>query len=234
MALRLQLEDGTIKEYSTWYPIYYGQGEGKPHAYGTKCGIRWNQEPDRSDGCGHVDCALRACGGGIFSGIIIALFFTGFAAFGLYIMIQEGGYAWIILLIPAIASIAFSYSMIKHSWKNQKILNQKILDEIWEFRDYGTINGLKAQMIESYSTINEMDNIKTSDKRSSKLTLRYALFPIVFLTLGAVWFFSVMLVMIDIGRLTDHKFESPIPFYLHPLAWAFAIIGGLYMEAHKR
>lgn len=73
-----------------------------------------------------------------------------------------------------------------------------------------------------------------NSNRSSKLTLRDALFPIVFLTLGVVWFFSVMLVMTDTGGLMGHKFESPIPLYLHPVAWSFAIIGWIYMEVYKR
>jgi len=224
----LQLEDSTIKEYCTWYPIYYGQGEGKPDAYGTKCGIRWDKEPGRSDGCGHLDCALKASGGGVFSGIVIALFFIGFAAFGLYVMIQEGGYAWVIMLIPAIVSIAFSYSIIKHSWKNQKILN-----ELNEFKGHRTVCGIKAQIIERDSAFNEMDNIKMNSKWSSKLTLRNVLFPIVFLALGAVWFLSVMSVLADIGGLMGHKFESPIPLYLHPVAWTYAIIGWFFMKMYK-
>jgi hypothetical protein len=67
----------------------------------------------------------------------------------------------------------------------------------------------------------------------SKPTLLNVAFPIVFLTLGVVWFFSVMLIMTDIGGLMGYQFESPIPFYLHPVAWAFAIIGWLFMRAYK-
>jgi hypothetical protein len=98
------------------------------------------------DGCGHVDCALKASGGGIFGGIIIALFLTGFAAFGIYIMIQEGEYAWIIMLIPAIASIAFSYLILTDSWRSEKVI-----EELNEFRACRTVYGLKAQMIEDNS-----------------------------------------------------------------------------------
>lgn len=230
MAVRLQLEDGIIKEYRTWYSIYYGQGEGKPDAYGTKCGIRWNKEPSRLEGCSHIDCALRAKGSGILSGVIIALFFTGFAAYGLYIMLQEGEYAWIIMLIPGIASIAFSYSILTYSWKNQKII-----DKLHEFRDHGAIHGIKAQIIGGDSILNkssaiqkEADNIKLP-----KPTLLDVFFPIFFLALGVIWFSSTLVIMTDIGGLMGQRFESPIPYYLHPVAWAFAVIGWIFMRINN-
>lgn len=80
---------------------------------------------------------------------------------------------------------------------------------------------------------NKMDNIEVNARRAPKPTLRDALFLIIFLTIRVVWFFSAMLVMTEIEGLMGHIFESPIPLYLHPVAWAFAIIGGLFMKVHN-
>jgi hypothetical protein len=143
MSIRLQLENGEIKEYCTWYPIYSGGEDSTPKGYRTKCGVLWDKEPHKSDGCNHIDCALKAQGGGIISGIILAVFLIGFAIAGLDICFREaGGYFWVVMLIPAIASIAFSASILSYGWKSEKIKH-----ELYEFRKYGTINGINARLI---------------------------------------------------------------------------------------
>lgn len=200
MALRLQLEDGTIKEYRTWYAV--NRGEHVPLTYKTKCGIRWDREPGKSDGCSHIDCAIRSLGGSVIPVILVAAYLIGLAIFGLPPAFKEGGFVFVIMAVLSMGCVAWALWMISGIYGDEKVKR-----ELYEFRDHGTVHGIKAQMIEDDSTLNEMGSIEIDSRRSSKPTLLNLAFPIVFLTLGVVWFFSVTLIMTDIGGLMGYEAE---------------------------
>jgi len=76
--------------------------------------------------------------------------FTGFSAF----IINGIGVSWIIIMflpgiiIPPVLVLALGYT------------NEKRKRELYEFRDYGTVNGIKAKMIESDSNLDVKGNRK--------------------------------------------------------------------------
>ena len=141
MAVRLRLENGKPKEFLTWSSV--NSGEGNTVEYRTKCGILWKNKPDDLAGCNHIDCAINACGGGIVSGIMIAAFSMGFAAFGVKVCFQEAGYyPAVVMLIPFIFSVVFSSLILSSSYESEKVKR-----ELYEIRDHGTIHGIKAQLV---------------------------------------------------------------------------------------
>jgi len=89
----------------------------------------------------------------------------------------------------------------------------------------------KDDTIKEDSIANEMANkISMDNIRLVKSGILGLLFSIGFLVLGVIWFFSFMVIATDIGTLLGQRFDSPLPYYLHPAAWAFAVIGWVFME----
>jgi hypothetical protein len=141
MALKLKLDDGTIKEYSTYYRYGGGENDYKPPICETKCGIKWNPdwEPDRK-GCDHFDCAMYILEGNIKSYPNVIFASIGIMLFFVLVEMGSGmksiefviGYSSIMIII---LSILFR-NLARESTQEKR--------ELIEFRDHGTINGIKA------------------------------------------------------------------------------------------
>jgi len=147
MSIKLKLDYGTIKEYSTFFRYGGGENDYKPPTCETKCGIKWypNQEPGRK-GCDHFDCAMYVLESGINSyprsifiligGMLLLILLPiagGAKSIGIII-----SYSFLMIIITIIISILFR-NIARESAKKKM--------ELIEFRDHGTINGVKAQKI---------------------------------------------------------------------------------------
>ena len=130
MSLRLQLEDGKIKEYRTWLDTSNDPGH-IPSRYVTKCGYKCDIARD-ADKCNHLECAkyvaeqetknLSVTPAVILglSIIIMMLFHWDWVDW-----IKEAIFFWGLCLL-----VSLFYSKDKR--------------ELKEFEDKGTINGLRA------------------------------------------------------------------------------------------
>lgn len=137
MAVRLQLENGENKDYDTWYADSI-PGEWEIPTYSTKCGRHSKRDATSEQECDHLDCAIAAAEkyanqnkviaeGFLGLGVFAALFFAGSADLGNLLIIFIGD---ICVYRLAISST------------NDYIRKR---DELIEFRDHRTSNGIKAK-----------------------------------------------------------------------------------------
>lgn len=137
MAVRLQLENGEIKEYSTFC---YGMSPefSGPSIYYTKCGIQ-TKEWENSGGCDHLDCALEAVKHGV-------MIFTVLGAFFIPIMFIASYYETRNLLESISETIDF---LILWGILGSPValLSLKPWLELNEFVNHGTIRGIKARKL---------------------------------------------------------------------------------------
>jgi len=144
MSLKLKLENDEIKEYATVFEV--AGGEGGPATYSTKCGLKQHYPIHPHEECDHLDCAIDVTINDI------NLFKFGLKFFAillpLSILIDRSRIMfWIsfwgmmmLILLPIYGWSAY--------WSSEK---QK---ELKEFRDHGTINGIKAHEIITERDIN--------------------------------------------------------------------------------
>lgn len=134
--MQLQLENGEIKKYSTWYSE--SKTEYSNPTYKTKCGMVWDKEPSFDVACSHIDCAIEvvereATFSRIFSGMsfIVAI--------------------WFVIIFKLKPDVMFIFSIIYILVSIFLALNwyfeRKVKMELIEFRDHGTIKGIKAQKV---------------------------------------------------------------------------------------
>jgi hypothetical protein len=128
--MRLQLENGKITTYKTLFSIGGGEAISRIE---TKCGIKWPNPP--VGGCDHLDCAIYATEQEIREYKLIIISTIVFAVGG-FILTFSNRTAWplSLSLIPTIPGL-FAY----HILKRQK--------ELVEFKEYGTIKGIKASKL---------------------------------------------------------------------------------------
>jgi hypothetical protein len=131
MVVRLQTANGRIKEYKTTYPSC--GGEGLPNTYHTKCGRKWDYQPSPQEECDHLKCAISIVNADRKHGPLIAVFF--FVMSGMPYQRGEILLAVIFFLLPA---FYFLLSGLRAG---------KRFKELTEYRDRGTINGIKACQI---------------------------------------------------------------------------------------
>ena len=136
MSVRLQLENGEINNYCTWYSRT--EGESGPTTYHTECGMFWDKEPPSDGGCGHIECAIKAAefeANFFIAGIcVLALMFLIMFIFQ---MIEEGvTSSFIIYAALLVLPIGLSFRGFDKEYR-----------ELVEFRDHGTINGIRAEQI---------------------------------------------------------------------------------------
>lgn len=128
MALNLELENGLIKKYPTSYKVYYCLGpESTSYDIESKCNI--------SNECDHLDCAIYAAEYTAKDNkshfklyIFISIFWFAMTIFDRGLGLGLGG-------ICALFGIYWI-------WQSDKAA--KRAKELIEFRDHGTINGIKA------------------------------------------------------------------------------------------
>jgi len=103
MVLRLQVENGKIKEYPTfWFCI--STEPGVKSTYQTKCGLSFENNP-KTMACDHLDCALYAPKMEVIYPSVMLLVFSGIifsAALGetknFFFPVNSGAYAILIFL----------------------------------------------------------------------------------------------------------------------------------------
>jgi len=156
MVFRLQTAEGNIREYRTVYtakgePDPAGDSEGSPHyldKYCTYCGREWKEKTQDHEECNHMECAIylarkrRKDGpAGFMVGILLAAVSMILAG---WIMAEKGqNIVIILLLIPgALFPLMLAFrSLIRGLRAGEELL------ELTEFRDRGTVNGIKAWQI---------------------------------------------------------------------------------------
>ena len=138
MVVRLQTAEGEIKEYKTKYCV--GGVDGYCLEYRSNCGLEWKREPEPHEECHHLDCAVylakrQSKGGPEEFMISIALAAAGIILWGHG---QDLGLA--LIISGSLTLIAFS-SLIGGLRARTRS------GELTEYRDKGTINGIKASQI---------------------------------------------------------------------------------------
>lgn len=144
MSLKLKLDDGTIKEYSTYYRYGGGENDYKPPTCETKCGIKWNPdyEPYR-EGCDHFDCAMYVLESNIALYPKLIFFLIGVNLFFILLNATSDIKTIGFFIGYSILTILFYSILIRYLARG----STKEKMELIEFRDHGTINGIKAQKL---------------------------------------------------------------------------------------
>lgn len=145
MAVKLQLKNGKIKKFSTWcdknVTVEYGGYTV------SKCGRRQDEwRKDRE--CEHIDCAIYAAECRAENGKNMAASFFGMSLLmillGLISSERDLAGVGVIGTFLGIPIWVFSERYYKNN-------NPK--KELIEFRDYGTVNGVKAHFINSFDAV---------------------------------------------------------------------------------
>jgi hypothetical protein len=146
MSLRLQTEDSKIKEYQTVYGVgcvplgtdYYDYEK-----WVSNCGTEWHKEPEPHEECDHLKCAIHKAEservkktGAIYLAAIAAIFFVISAVIKPLDIIR--GFSFILFVIFALASIVHLGIGLK---------GEENWNDLIEFKDKGTIKGIKAWRI---------------------------------------------------------------------------------------
>jgi predicted nucleic acid-binding Zn ribbon protein len=142
MAVRLRTTEGEIKEYGTTQVLFVPV-EGSPvDKYVTGCGRKW-KPGEKNQECNHLECAIylakeqRREGPQVFA-ILIMLAVVAIIIILVMKWIQEFGFA--LTFSGALTLLAFLFLIFG-------LRAGKRFEELTEYRDKGTINGIKAFQI---------------------------------------------------------------------------------------
>jgi hypothetical protein len=142
MAVRLQTANGKIKEYQTIRGVSTAIGGEVSGCdkWITKCGREWDKVPESYQECDHLDCAIRVVEIWQLK-VIFGLFFGVIAAIVFGSRTIEGAKDPIATLF----SLAFAVlAIILLAWG---FVEKNLWDELNEFKNNGTIKGIKARQI---------------------------------------------------------------------------------------
>lgn len=141
MALRIQLKNGQVKDYKTWYVLTDEYGS----IYLTKCKMKFSGIPHELDGCDHIECAMKSANwwkeqkkeqskASVFVGL-----------FCIMIGLTEifGFDWWLGLMFAAISMILGLGDYYQYISEE----DSKEYKELIEFKNNGTINGIEAEKI---------------------------------------------------------------------------------------
>ena len=134
--MRLQTADGEVKRFPTTYTE--GGGEyGPPKKYVTPCGREWDHSPKELEECDHLDCAINCAKQRKNESRKYFILFVVIA--GLFPISK------IIVGFPSIFFILMgAYVLIALWFLIDEFRAGKRFKELIEYRDLGTINGIKA------------------------------------------------------------------------------------------
>jgi len=146
MVLRLQLANGEVKEYDTFYS--QGGGESTPEYWETKCGLKRYERPPSFGGCDHLDCALAVVGRSSLVGLVFNIIILEvLAAFYISILVLGSVPFNPIFYGLIFGVIALAVGLVSGSvWCS----NSKSSRELIEFKGYGTVNGMAAELKRTY------------------------------------------------------------------------------------
>jgi hypothetical protein len=144
MGLRLQLENGEIKEYKTARGVgaAIGGEVSECDKWITGCGREWDKVPESYQECDHLECAIRAAVTWQLN-VIFGIFFAAIAAisFGIRTM----GPPKDIIIAATLFSLAFA--VMATILLVLGFVEKGLWDELNEFKNNGTIKGIKAWKI---------------------------------------------------------------------------------------
>jgi len=141
MSVRLQLENGKVKSYCTWYP--QGGGDYDITTYHTKCGLSWKGIPIESHECEHLDCAIEAAeyrANDSRSVVHILPFAILFTFLFLY-LIGPNDVIDFLMFMGAMYLLFWIWAVFSTYIGDIKVR------ELNEFRDHGTVNGISTVQI---------------------------------------------------------------------------------------
>lgn len=134
MVIRLQTTDGKIKKYNTAEAVYMGEAYNPQSSkWITNCGREWANEPKTYEECDHLECAIYLAEKSTTYSLVVLTVIIGIE----FILILSTKMHTMTLIIVVILSILLASIITRlGSWKK--------LNELTEFRDNGTINGIRA------------------------------------------------------------------------------------------
>ena len=137
MVVRLQTAEGKIKEYQTIQ--WKSGGEDRPSIYFTACGRKWEDWPRNWNdfnylNCDHLDCAIAyAEAQAKPESMIFAIIVLLIIVFGPH-WLED---AVLVLLCLFLLPLLYFMEGVEKNAKEQ-------LKELTEYKDKGTINGVKV------------------------------------------------------------------------------------------
>jgi hypothetical protein len=135
--IRLQTTDGELKKYSTVEAVYMGEAYNpQPSKWITNCGREWENEPKHYEECDHLECAIYLAEKSTTYSLVVLTVIIGIAS---VIILSTKMYTTTLIIIIFLSIILASMITRHGPWKK--------LNELTEFRDNGTINGIKAWQI---------------------------------------------------------------------------------------
>lgn len=137
MVFRLQTSEGKIKEYQTIKGVgnWIGGEVSGVEKWITKCGREWDRLPEPHQECCHLECAIdKADIWDLYA--MATVFFGSIAAISFYI-INSG---------PNVI-ISFPFAVLTMILLVLALDEKKCWDELKEFKNKGTIKGIKAWQI---------------------------------------------------------------------------------------
>jgi len=134
MSVRLLLETGNIKNYRTWY--LRGGGDYDCTTYHTECGMYFEEAPLSNAGCEHLDCAMSVAEYNANDSRLGVYLLPFIVIFIVMFFPDEAG-----LYIGGMYLLFWIYAVFSNYMDNRKTR------ELKEFKDHGTINGVKAKQI---------------------------------------------------------------------------------------
>jgi len=140
MAIRLVLDNGAVKEYSTHYTKEHGR-ECSYYTYHTFCGLNWQEKPKPLETCNHLECAIEAANRDVFEGSVSALVMTVLTALFLSggVLRLQGSLLSVMIagffLISSIGIVIIT------------VINLKKDLELKEFLNHSTVNGIRARTL---------------------------------------------------------------------------------------
>ena len=133
MALKIRLATGEIKTYSTNYSSL-----GVNPSHHTKCGMFWPNNPAQDEECDHLDCAIVAAEHNFRACILFLAFCFFFIVFTRENIVTLEGIIDLAMIVFGALIITFMVYALYHSIQSK--------NELTEFRDKGTIDGIKAKI----------------------------------------------------------------------------------------
>lgn len=136
MVLRLQTKEDQIKTYQTINNIY-GTQDFTPIICFTKCGLDSRFPPKLNEGCGHLECA-------IFSAKRDKKQYSAAVILLITIIIISFIYSWKVPGSDIDTFFLLFFTPVAFAGYINGYRSGKRLNELTEYKDKGTINGIKA------------------------------------------------------------------------------------------
>jgi hypothetical protein len=139
MVVRLQTTVGEIKEYTTTDIkfVYVCEGPTLIDKYFTPCGLEWKETPKPQEECNHLGCAIFLAEQSWKGRLVFFVVLTVFVFMG--ILAEKTDYARLLAYL-SILLLAF--------WVLISVIRaRRRVEELIEYRDKGTINGVRTCQI---------------------------------------------------------------------------------------